>query len=293
MLNKLLIPILLLFLLNSCSNWHDERIKISVTTWVGYAPLFYAEEMGWLKKINVKIERVVSLAENVYLYDANKVNAFVGTQYEYHYIAKKDKTLFPVMMFDRSDGGDIVLSNMNLEALSATNDDIEVYLEVDSINSEIFQDFINKYNLRTKRFNLINRDQSKIARLDALNLSAPTIVVTYNPYDSRLKRHGFTEVASTKTALDIFVVDALFTKRDFYEQHDEQFKALKMYVDDAIVVAKTNPKAFYEKVKPYLLNPTYEEFLESLHGIVWLNGELSETIVERLKEADIPTRDLL
>lgn len=293
MLKNLLTTLLILLLFSSCSNTRDERIKISATTWIGYAPLFYAKEMGWLDKINVKIDRVVSLAENVYLYDANKVDAFAGTQYEYHFMNKKDNTLFPIMMFDRSNGGDVVLSNMTLEQLAATHDKIDVYLEIDSINSEILKDFIHRYSLDKKRFNRINKDQAKIAKFKVSKLTTPTIVVTYSPYDSQLKRQGFLELASTKTTLDIVVVDALFTKRAFYDQHDKQFKALKSYVDDAILVAQTHPKAFYEKVKPHLLNPSYEEFLESLHGIVWLNKKLPDAVLKRLKESDIPTRDLL
>jgi NitT/TauT family transport system substrate-binding protein len=82
----------------------DETLRISATTWVGYAPLYYAKEKGWLSPLNIKLLHVSSLSENLYLYDAGSSHAFVGTQYEYDILVHKHSSLVPIMLFDRSNG---------------------------------------------------------------------------------------------------------------------------------------------------------------------------------------------
>lgn len=105
MIRKLILLSLVL-LLASCSHSKD-KLKISATTWGGYAPLFYAKAKGWLDPLNIKLIHVVSLSENMYLYQAGNADAYVGTQYEYNVMSVQKPTLKPVMMFDRSNGGGI------------------------------------------------------------------------------------------------------------------------------------------------------------------------------------------
>ena len=45
----------------------NKKIKITTSTWIGYAPLFYAKEKNWLEPLNIKLLNVVSLSENMYL----------------------------------------------------------------------------------------------------------------------------------------------------------------------------------------------------------------------------------
>ena len=151
MIKKLSFLILSIFLLTSCSIQNEEKLKISTTTWIGYTPLYYAKEKGWLEPLNIKLLNVVSLSENMYLYKAGNSDAYVGTQYEYN-VLKKDN-LIPIIMFDKSNGGDIVMSNYSVNDLLKTDSKIDVYLEMDSINSIVFDDFIKQYNLSNKQFN--------------------------------------------------------------------------------------------------------------------------------------------
>lgn len=122
MLKKLVLIITTAFLFISCSSDYDKKLKISATTWVGYTPLFYAKEMGWLEPLNIKLLNVSSLSENMYLYKAKNSDAYVGTQYEYNILSKENSSLVPVMLFDRSHGGDIIMSNILLEELMAAAD---------------------------------------------------------------------------------------------------------------------------------------------------------------------------
>jgi NitT/TauT family transport system substrate-binding protein len=277
---------------SSCSK-KDEMLKISATTWVGYAPLYYAKEKGWLKPLNIKLLHVSSLSENLYLYAAGNADAFVGTQYEYDILIQKDPSLVPLMLFDRSNGGDLVMSNMSIEDLQESEEEIDAYLEMDSVNNTLLKDFLRHYNLKNKCINYIDRDQAQISILSASKSEKPTIVVTYIPYNTQLEKQGFHTIASTKDNLNLLVVDALFTTQKVYQDHQAQFQELKKVVDASVEALEKNPKEFYETIKPYILEIGYEEFIHSLEDIVWINKDIPDTLKKRMKESSYPTRGLL
>jgi len=291
MISKIIFIFSILLLFTSCSSEYDKRMKISTTGWVGYTPLYYIKAKGWLEPLNIRLLSVSSLAENMYIYQAGNSDAFTGTQYEYGVLHQDSKNLVPIMMFDRSNGGDIVMSNFSLKELQETDIQIDAYLELDSINNNVLKDFVKRYHLQKKNINYINRDQVLIKELKAT--AKPTIIVTYIPYNLSLENQGFRELASTKGTLDLLVVDSMFTKVEFLNEHKKQFIELKKLIDKSVRVLKTNPKGFYETIKPYIEEMDYEEFISSLNDIIWINENISQELNKRMTQANFPIRDLL
>lgn len=293
MFKKVSLFILILFLFTSCFSPYDKPLKISATTWIGYTPLFYAKEKGWLEPLNIKITNVVSLAENMALYQSGNFDAYVGTQYEYSVLSPKESSLHAVMMFDRSYGGDVVMGNVSINELKNTNAAIDVYLEMDSINITLLKDFLKKYKLEEKKFNYINKDQAYVSTLKESEMKNPTLVVSYSPYDNFLTKNGFKELASTKESLDLLVVDAMFTTDKVYDEHQKQFVELKKLVEKSLSALEANPKEYYETIKVYLPETSYEDFQHSLKDIIWINKTISPQLQERLNQADFPIRKVI
>jgi NitT/TauT family transport system substrate-binding protein len=289
---RLFLTGLFVLVLSSCST-PPEKLRISATTWVGYSPLFYAKAKGWLDPLNIKLLHVVSLSENMYLYQAGNADAYVGTQYEYSVMHNKKPDLTAVMMFDRSNGGDLILSNRTVDELKAATQPIKVYLEMDSINRTLIDDFMAKYGFDKSHFNFINEDQATISTVKFKQSTSPTMIVTYTPYNLSLEKKGFKQVASTRDNLDIFVVDALFTTKDVLNKHRKQFQGLKKAVARAVKALHDNPNEFYQTIKPYLLELSYQDFVASLKDIEWINDSLSPALKQRLKQAHYPIDHLL
>ncbi len=291
MLERIFLAFVLAFFLGACSNSHDNRLKISATTWIGYTPLYECARKGWLEPLNIKLLNISSLAENMYIYQAGNSDAYTGTQYEYNILKRDMKSLQPIMMFDQSNGGDLVMSNLTIEELSATDEVIDAYLEMDSINNIILEDFLKSYHLTQKKINYLNRDQVGIKQL---KMSAkPTLIVTYVPYNIALEQRGYKPIASTKESLSLVVVDAMFTKKECYLKHKKQFDTLKSLVDRSIESLKHDPKEFYETIRPYILDMSYEEFIDSLEDIRWINRGLDERLRLRLEEAGFTTKGVI
>lgn len=291
MLRKSIFLVFAIFLFTSCSIQENKKLKIATTPWIGYTPLLYAQEKGWLEPLNIKLLNVVSLSESMYLFKGNSADVYMGTQYEYNFLAQKIESLIPIMLMNKSNGGDVVMGNFSIEEFQNINEEIDVYLEMDSINSIIFETFIEKYNLKEKKINYINKDQAYIAELK--NKDKPTIIITYVPYNKILEKSGFKLLDSTKDNYDLLVIDGMITTKETLNQNKKTFIELKDLINKAIENLENDPKEYYETVKDYLLDTNYEEFSESLDDIIWINKNIPEKIIENLSNHNFPTRDLI
>ena len=280
------------FFLSACSseqNIDNEKIKIATNSWIGYAPLFYAKETGELDKLGFSLITNVSLAEAADVYNVGKADMVTTTQHEYYTLKELMGDVTPVILLDRSNGGDMILSNVSLEKIKNAPH-VTAYLEVDSINAELLQEFIEKNRIDQKKLSIINEDQQKIQ--DVQNTNEPTLIVTYTPYDVSLKRKGFREIVSTKDIHKLVVIDALCTRKKIIEQHKDRLAALKQVIDQKIEQIKRDPKRSFGYVKKYLGDMSYEDYLVSLQSIEWINHP-SKELLEVIAKMGYKEKDLI
>ncbi|GGD45234.1 hypothetical protein GCM10012288_19450 [Malaciobacter pacificus] len=292
MLKKILIPFLIIIFFSSCTYKEEKKLKISISNWIGYTPLIYAKEKKWLDDLNIKILQVSSLTENLYLYEAGNSDAFVGTQYEYNLAKKSQNSLIPLILLNRSNGGDMIMSNLTIEELKNSSK-LDVYLEIDSVNSILLEDFLVTNNLKNLKINYINKDQQYISTLKKKNLKEPTLIVTYSPYYKVLEENGINIIASTADKLRLLIVDALFVSKEVYTENEKKFQKLKILIDKAIENLQENPKEYFETVKTHNLNMTYDEFLSTVEKIVWINKKIEQVYIDKLNYQNFPVRDIL
>lgn len=291
---RLLFIVLLSVFIVGCDSKKDDRLVISCNSWIGYSPLYYAKEQGWLDRLNIKLINVVSLGENMSLYDVGKSDAFTGTQYEYSMMKTKDKDLEPIVLLDRSYGGDMIFSNKSIKEIQSSDSKIDAYLEMGSVNSLLLKYFLEEYHIDKSRINYINKDQAIIENLQSAKFRSKTVlIVTYSPYDIKLKNNGFKEVACTENGLTLIVVDALYTNKDVYKAHESKFLELKKAIDEAIDVMQKDPKKYYEVVKPYLKGYTYDDFLLSLNEVKWINKGISQDLKQKLDSIGFSTESII
>lgn len=290
-MKKVFILIFLSIFFISCSKDKKDELKIVTSNWIGYTPLFYAKELGYLEALNIKLLSVVSLSESLYTYKSTHADVFLGTQYEYKESLKTNNKVVPIILLNKSDGGDVVMSNRSIDELKTEEGIIDVFLEIDSINYMVFEDFIAKYKLNDKKFNYINKDQSFIA--EQKDFTNPTIAITYDPYNIVLERNGLKTLESTKDSDDLLIIDAMFTSNDILIKYYSELKELKNIIDIAVEELHKNPKEYYELIKDYLYDTKYDEFIKSTQNIKWINKNPSKAIIDNLKAHSIPTKDIL
>ncbi len=291
---KIFIASSLLFVLaffGGCQNKSENyEIRVSTNPWIGFTPFIYAQEKGWLKDSKFKFVWVVGLAENVTLYEKGLSHGFTATQYEY-FNFKNREYLKPYFLIDRSNGADTILSNKTIDELKRSDKKIECYFELSSVNMDIFKAFVAQYGFDEKKFELKNSDQGNMAAIKAN--ANPMLLISYEPYVSSIQNNGFKKISSTKELANIQVIDAIFLDERVVKNNEEEVKRLKEVFGKATQRLKQNPKEFYETVKGYLENQTYEQFIASLDGIEWLNEKDNPKAVEFMQKQKIPTDKLI
>lgn len=287
--------ILMAILLSSCTNTQEgesgQPLVISTDIWIGASVFYYAREMGWLKEANIQMLLAHSINENMQLYASGASDLFTGTQHEYARMRKEYHDLIPIIIYDRSFGGDMVLANRTIEQIRASEGGVDVYLEADSVGEEMLEYFIEHEGISKKRMNIIHRTQDEMARLHASDQNPPTIIITYNPHDLALKAQGYFEIANSKDNRYL-VVDAVYVSKKRYSENPDAYQKLSDAIRRSHEAYEQDPRKFYENVKPYLGNPSYDEFMQMQRNIEWIDTP-SKEILQRLGKIRFPLNGLI
>ncbi|QOP41512.1 hypothetical protein [Sulfurimonas marina] len=282
MIKQFLFILFSLLLFSACSSEKQREIRIATNSWVGYSPLFYAKETGELDKLGIKLITNVSLAEASEIFEVGKADLVTTTQYEYLTLKEVIQDVVPVILIDRSNGGDMILSNKTIDEINNA-ETIYAYLEIDSINSELLKSFIQTHHLENKQLIYTNKDQLQISDLENNEKNA-MVVVTYAPYNTELEKRGFEEVASTKDINSLVVIDALCTKKAIYNSDKARLQQLKVQIDRAILEIEQNPQKAHKLIGKYLGNISYDEYVDAVKSIKWINKNPSQELLKKINK---------
>lgn len=283
-----------MLILSSCSEVQEKPpLVISTDTWIGAAPLYYAHAKGWLREANIEMLQSDSINETLERYDTNAADIVTGTVHEYHRLKQKHHDLIPIIIHDRSYGGDLILSNKTLLEIRESKQKIDLYLEHDTVNEEMLNYFLADNNFSIEQFSVYNRSQNEIAKLITSLSGKAVIAITYSPYDTALKKRGFFEIGSSKNDTYL-IVDGFYASHEVAVAHAAQTKALRDAFTRGVGAYNQNPKAFYKTVKPYLGTISYEEFTQMIQNIQWTDEyKLNAKMLQQLKKSHFPTEELI
>lgn len=261
-MHKFLGFLLLSIFFMGCESSSTRPMVVSTNPWIGYSPLSYAEEKGWLRENNIKLVRTVSLSESMRTFNRGSADVVCGTQYEF----LKFKDDGSVILLDRSNGGDVILSNRSVEELRDAKI-IQAYLEVDSVNSILLNDFTNKYEIDAQIIRKIDVSPDVSAKLHMKNRA--TLIVTYDPYNLSLTKRGYVQIASTKDS-DLLIVDAIYAPAKTLKNFPKEVDRLNFLIAQSLKALKNNPQEYYKSIKSHLEYKSFSEFKEALDLIIWI-----------------------
>jgi NitT/TauT family transport system substrate-binding protein len=280
-------------MLGGCTQKEEKPLVISSDMWIGATPLYYAHAKGWLKEANIEMLQAGSIEANLNIYQTHASDLVTATQHEYKRLLKTNPEVIPQIVYDRSYGGDMILSNRTVQQLRASTDKIDVFVELDTVGEDMLNYFLAENKISKDNLNVFSRNQEEIGLTPNSPSGGPIIVVTYNPHDLVLKEHGFKEIASSKSDAYV-VVDGIFCTRAIAKEHKEQLVTLKKLLEKSVEAYGKNPKEFYATVKSYLGHPSYDEFEQMRGNIQWIkNEEIPEVMKRKMIEIHYPVSELI
>ncbi|MEF3191060.1 MAG: hypothetical protein K6347_00720 [Campylobacterales bacterium] len=272
-----LVWLMVLFFAGCNNHYERQQMRIAANPWVGYFPLAYAQAKGWIDQREIKIVWTVGLSQSLSLYNKGLVDAFAGTQYEWME-ASNHSELAPYLLFNRSYGADMILSNIPFEKLKAYQGPIEVCLEEGGVTANLFEAFIREKKLT--QLQTIKRLLDQEAILRQCSDATPRFVVIYEPYASVLKSKGYRLIASTATLKTFYVIDALFASNKLSPSQQLSMKKVQEAFRRGLKALREDPHDFYKTIKGFLLGQEYQAFMASLEGIKWLDrGDRSDVLI--------------
>ncbi len=278
------------FALSACTEKKHEKFVIAVNPWIGYTPLLYIKESGWFDEYNIDVLHVISLSESVKLLESDMAQAIGGTQQEYLHLSRTMKT-YPAILLDHSNGGDAIYASLDMAQIKGSTTPIHTYMETGTVNELLFDLFVKKYDLNSSMFIKNDLDQYSISKLRRDGLDHDAMLISYEPYLGQIARNGFREVANS-TDHELLIVDMLLVRDKYYDKQRSQLEVINRLIGKALDDLHKDPRRYYQKIRRYLDNQSYEEFLESLKGICWIYSDSSMHIDELIKQ-NLPTGNLL
>lgn len=244
------------------------QIRLGMTTWVGYGPLFLARDLGYFKAEGVDVD--LKIIEESALYMAamarGDLDGNASTVDELIKYRSKDLCFKYVLALDDSHGGDGVLTQPDVNSLKDLKGK-EVGLNEGSVSEFWFNMLLKKEGM--------SESDVKITNLTADDAAAAFIAgripaaVTWEPHLSLVREQKKGKVLVDSSTTPGAIVDVVALRCDLIEKNPKDVEGFIRAYYKAIEYLKQHPTEAYaimaKGVGGYLEKP--EDFAQSAKGV--------------------------
>lgn len=268
----------------------ETEITLGFSTWVGYAPMYIAEEKGFFKKngINVKLTRMESSSDRLSALAAKRVQGIGGTVDSHVVAAARGIPLVQVLLTDDSKGGDGIVAKNEFKSLADLKGK-KIAVQTDGGASFFwFNYLLKKEGMKMEDFNIQSMSSGDAgAAFVAQKVDA---AITWEPWLSSAKKTQFGHVLLSSEKTPGIITGSFAMHKDFVKEHPEAVKALDKSWFEAVEYYKNNQEDAIE-IMAKAMGQTTDEFKESLKGAGFYDEEQNKKFFGT-KEAPGPLYDL-
>ncbi|MFG1295147.1 ABC transporter substrate-binding protein [Xanthobacter variabilis] len=244
------------------------QIRLGMTTWVGYGPLYLARDLGYFKEAGLDVE--LKTIEDAAIYMAavasGDLDGMASTVDEVMKWRSPDFCFKSVLALDDSHGGDGVLAGKDVKSLKDLKGK-EVALNEGSVSEFWFNILLDKAGMAEKDVQVTNMTSDDAAA--AFIAGRVPAAVTWEPHLTEVRKSGKGQVLIDSTATPGAIVDTVGLKCDFIAANKADIAAFVNAYYKALDYMKANPEKSYEimakGVGGYLADP--KEFADAAKGV--------------------------
>ena len=212
--------------------------------WPGYVHAYIAQEKGFFKEEGVEVELALieGVDENLKHFREGDFDAAFGLQSDAMLLAAQGVPLRIVYVADFSNGGDVIISKLDIRTVSALKGK---RVSVDKLNSfnHIFLVALLRLNgLAETDVSIVPVPASAVPK--ALDEGTIDAGQTWEPYQSQAMAKGFRLLASTRDAPGI-VTDVLMFRSEVVENRPEDVRKIVKGLFRALRFRATNANEAY------------------------------------------------
>ncbi len=259
--------IAILFLLAG-STFAAEPIKLGMSTWLGYAPLYLAKEKGFFQKQGLEVEIVVieSPADRRVAFAADKIQGF-ATTVDTHVMTAAAENPIPlkqVLALDDSHGGDGIVAKKEIKTIK----DLKGKTVAAQLGAGASYFWLNY---------VLAQNGMKLSDLKAVDMKAGDAgaafvagkvdaAVTWEPWLSKAKETPFGQVLLSSDKTPGIIVDSLAFKPDFLKKRGAEVKKIIVAWNEAVKFAVANPQEA-DAIMAKFTGQKPEEFTKEKTGV--------------------------
>jgi NitT/TauT family transport system substrate-binding protein len=245
-----------------------EPIKLGMSTWLGYAPLYLAKEKGFFKKQGVEVEIVVieSPADRRAAFAADKIQG-MATTVDTHVMTAAAENPIPVkqvLALDDSHGGDGIVAKKEIKTIKDLKGKT-VAAQLGAGASYFWLNYVLLQNgMKITDLKMIDMKAGDAG--SAFVAGKVDAAVTWEPWLSKAKATAFGHILLSSDKTPGIIVDSLAFKPDFLKKRGADVKKIVAGWFEAVKLAAQNPKEA-DPIMAKFANEKPEEFTKDKEGV--------------------------
>jgi NitT/TauT family transport system substrate-binding protein len=244
------------------------EMRLGMTTWVGYGPMFLARDKGFFKENGLDVD--LQIIEDAALYmaavAAGKLDGNASTIDEIMKYRSPDFCFKAVVALDDSHGGDGVLTQKDVNSLADLKGKA-VGMNEGSVSQFWFNILLKREGMTEKDLQITNMTADDAAA--AFIAGQIPAAVTWEPHLTLVRTKDQGKVLIDSSATPGLIVDVVSLTCDYIDKNPKDVEAFVKGLYKAVDFIKTNPDEAYaimaKGVGGYLEKP--EDFAASAKGV--------------------------
>jgi NitT/TauT family transport system substrate-binding protein len=265
-----------------------DTMRLGMTTWVGYGPLFLARDLGYFKDLGLDVDLRIIEESSLYMaaVAGGDLDGAASTVDEIMKYRSDDLCFKYVLALDDSHGGDGVLTQANVTSLKDLKG-TTVALNEGTISEFWFTILLSKEGMTLNDVTVANMTSDDAAA--AFLAGSVPAAVTWEPHLTSVKKSGKGKVLIDSSTTPGLIVDVVALTCDYIKDHADAVKALVKGYYKAVDYIKTNPEDAYrimaKGVGGYLEKP--EDFAEAAKGVRYYDYDRNKEFFGSSEAADL------
>ncbi len=252
----------LLFFVNACTPAVDKPMNLASIDWLGYAPLYLAEKLAYMKPEKIHLIELTSASEVMRNFRNGTVDAATLTLDEALVLKSEGFDLQIVLVMDISHGSDVIIAQKTIKTMSELVGK-RVGLEKTALGAYMLNRALDLSGLSADDIKTTSLEFSEHEH--AFLTGEIDAVVTFGSAYSRLNNAGGNVVFSSKE-IPGEIVDVLVIRDSYLKEHrDNVTHALKVWFQSLAYLQQNYAAAVQTLASSVSLKP--DEYRKSLEGL--------------------------
>ncbi|MFO8024487.1 ABC transporter substrate-binding protein [Thiohalophilus sp.] len=250
-------------LISACSPGDTTPMRVGTNLWLGYEPLYVANERGTWPPKQIHLAQYPSATEVIRAFRNNALDAAALTLDEALLLRQDNIPVKIILVMDISQGADVILARPPVNHLTGLKGK-RVGVESTALGAFIITRALELQDMSLSDIEIVNVDTNRHEQ--AYVDKKVDAVVTFEPVKTRLLKAGANQIFSSKDISDE-VVDVLVVHEDYINSRPEKTRLLTSGWFKAVDHLNNNMQESAKNIaKRQRL--TQEEVIEGYRGLI-------------------------